>query len=405
MTARSVRKLSAAGACVTALAALVLLRPAPSDGREVDPPAAKTDAAGLGFVVEPYLQFATRTSMTVLCETTVPTTCVVEYGPTSPPGLKADVAAADTLHEVKLDALQPGAKYFYRFVCTDAAGQRLTSDTYTFTTAVGPADAYTFAVVGDTQRNPAVTGQVAKLIWARRPHFVLHTGDVVDDGPAKWMWTGDLFKPCRELFARVPVYPCIGNHEKNHALYYRYFSLPKPEYHYSFRYGNAEFFSLDTNKPVGPGSEQYEWLDRALAASDATWKVCYHHHPCYSSDSNDYGDTWKGHSRRQDKNAAQLVPLYEKHKVDLVLNGHIHLYERTWPVRGGKVDPKAGTVYLTTGGGGGKLEEFEPTPAFFKNQGHVVYHYCYFTAHGGTLDGYVYDHENRLFDRFTLRKD
>ena len=396
----SFRPLLAAVACAATLAAALLVRPT------AQPPApAKADAAGgPAFVLFPYLQFATRTSIVVMCETAEPTTCVVEYGPTFPPVLRAE-SKLGTVHEVKLDQLAPSAKHFYRVVCKDADGRELAGPPGTFHTAVGEAEAFSFCVIGDTQRNPTVTAKIAKLMWDRRPHFVLHMGDVVDAGPDKGQWVNDLFGPCRELFARVPVYPCIGNHEKNHEHYYRYFSLPDKEYFYTFRYGNAAFFSLDTNKPVGPGTEQFQWLDRTLGKEPATWKVCYHHHPCYSSDSDDYGNTWKGTSRRQDKNAAQLVPVYEKHDADLALNGHIHLYERTWPVRAGKVDLKRGVTYLTSGGGGGPLEEFEPTPAFFKSQGRVNYHYCYVTVSGGLMEWRVFDVDDRLFDQFTVRKD
>jgi hypothetical protein len=367
--------------------------------------AAPPPAAGPKFVVEPYLQFGTRTGMTVMCETAVPTTCEVRYGTAFPPDRVAKVDKADTLHEVKLDGLQPNTKHFYQVIVTAADGAVRAGRPGTFFTAVGPADAYSFCVIGDTQKNPAVTGRVAKLMWERRPNFVLHMGDVVDNGPDLAEWTDELFRPCQELFGRVAVYPCIGNHEKNHAHYYKYFSLPKPEYHYAFTYGNAEFFSIDTNKPVGPGSEQYKWLDRALAASKATWKVCYHHHPCYSSDSDDYGSTWEGVSTLGAPEHKPLIGLYEKHRVDLALNGHIHLYERTHPIRGGKVDPKGGVTYLTSGGGGGRLEDFDPAPAFFKNQGRVDYHFVYFTAVGGTLEGKAFDADGRLFDQFTLRKE
>ena len=53
-----------------------------------------------------------------------------------------------------------------------------------------------------------------------------------------------------------------------------------------------------------------------------------------------------------------LAALYEKHHVDIALNGHIHLYERTWPIKAGKVDTDGGVIYLTSGGGGGGLENF-----------------------------------------------
>lgn len=404
MTTRPARKLTAVGACAAVLTLVLVFRGAERTGATLDDPKPRPEARGPKFVIEPYLQYTSRTSITLLCETDVPTTCVVEYGTVHPPAKTAEAKVPATLHEVRLDDLEPKTKYFYRMVCTSADGQTLAGKLLTFSTAVGPADAFGFTVIGDTQKNPAVTGKIAKLMWDRRPHFVLHLGDVVDNGPDKKEWVHELFGPCRELFARVPVYPCIGNHEQNHANYYKYFSLPKPEYYYSFRYGNTEFFSIDTNKQITPAAEQYVWLDKALAASDARWKVCYHHHPCYSSDENDYGDTWKGHSKYGDARARALLPLYERHNVDVVMNGHIHLYERTWPVRDGRVDEKKGVVYLTSGGGGGQLEGFEPTPAFFKNQGQVDYHFCHFNVHGGTLDCKVFDHEGRLFDSFTLRK-
>jgi acid phosphatase type 7 len=162
---------------------------------------------------------------------------------------------------------------------------------------------------------------------------------------------------------------------------------------------------LDTNKLVDPKGEQYQWLDKALAASTAKWKVCYHHHPCYSSDENDYGDTWKGTSTRGAAKHKHLIGLYEKHNVDLAMNGHIHLYERTYPIRKEKVDRKTGVTYLTSGGGGGGLENFEPTPAFYKNQQRIDFHYCYFTVDGGLLECKVFDIEGRLFDQWELRKE
>ena len=353
--------------------------------------------AGPRFVVEPYLQFATRTAMTVMCETDAPSTAVLRYGSTYPPSKGVKVEKADTLHEIKLEGLQPKTKYYYQLDVT-AGGLTRSGKPGTFQTAVDEGDAFTFCAVGDTQRNPAVTGRLAKLMWERHPHFVVHLGDVVDDGAAKWQWTGDLFKPCRELFGRVAVFPCIGNHEKDHPHYYKYFSLPKPEYYYQYGYGNTDFFVLDTNKPVLPKSEQYLWLDKALAASTAKWKVVYHHHPLYTSDADDYGDTEKAGSTHGNLLHKLLIPLYERHGVDLVMNGHIHAYERTFPVREGKADAKKGIVYLTSGGGGGRLEGFEPTPAFFKKEQRTDYHFCDFSVSGGRIEVKAFDAEGRLFD-------
>ena len=355
------------------------------------------------FVVAPYLQYATQKSITIMWETSHPGTSVVNYG-IGALSQKKEGAADATLHEVTLTGLKPNTPYVYQ-VSSVGAGMSLTSPLLTFGTAVGADDAFSFAVFGDTQKNPRITAKIAKLAWERRPNFVVHVGDVVDNGPDKREWVNELFGPCAELFGRVPVYPCIGNHEKNHAFYYRYFSLPAPEYYYRYRYGNADFFSIDTNKPVGPGSEQYRWLDAELARSDAKWKFVYHHHPAYSSDNDDYGDTFKGKASTEgDMNARKLVALYEKHNVDIVFNGHIHVYERTWPLRAGKVDLRKGVLYITSGGGGGALENFSPVPTWFKAQCRSDYHFCYATIHGGRLSFKVFDHQGMLFDTFDLEK-
>ena len=383
-------------ACLGLLLAVALAR---GTGDNPPPPPA---APAVDFAVAPYLQYATKTAVTVMAETATPLTCTVRYG------LNADLKGAatgppGTMHELRLENLQPSTKYFYQVTCRGDGAAAVTSSLLTFTTACDSSEAFSFTVIGDTQKNPAVTGKIAKLMWERRPHFVLHMGDVVDNGPDKREWTNELFKPCAELFGRVPVYPCLGNHEKNHPHYYQYFSLPAPENYYHFTYGNAEFFSMDSNQFITPGTKQYEWLDKALSASTAKWKICFHHHPCYTSDADDYGDTYKGGSTLGELKVKFLIPLYEKHKVDLAMNGHVHFYERTHPIKAGKVD-RAGVVYLTSGGGGGKLEDFGPTPTFFKNQNRVDYHYCYFTIFDNVLEGKAFDHEGRLFDAFEIKK-
>ncbi|HEY3787709.1 MAG TPA: metallophosphoesterase, partial [Urbifossiella sp.] len=238
-------KLAAALSCAALLAA-VALRDRAADAA---PESATVEEAegGAIFLVEPYLQFATRTQITVMWETVSPCTASVEYGTTFPPKQIAKLDKVDAMGEVLLTKLEPNTKYFYRVVITNAGGDSFASKPSTFMTAVDPGDAFSFTIIGDTQRNPEITSKLAKFMWERRPNFVIHCGDVVNDGASKPQWIGDLLGSCKELFGRVPVYPCIGNHEKDHPNYYKYFALPKPEYHYSFRYGDAEFFVIDTN--------------------------------------------------------------------------------------------------------------------------------------------------------------
>jgi predicted phosphodiesterase len=354
------------------------------------------------FIIAPYLQYPRRDSITVLWETNVPGSSKVRYG-IGKLDQTTDGPKDAAIHEVPLTGLQANMPYIYQVSSAFADGSTLTGPLLTFQTAVDPDSAFSFVAIGDTQKNPVTTARIAELAWKRRPNFVIHLGDVVDNGKDRSEWVEELFRPCAELFGRVAVFPTIGNHEKNDPQYYRYFSVPAPKYYYRYRYGNADFFTVDTNKKNM--TEQYEWLDRELAKSDAKWKFVYHHHPSYSSDNDDYGDTFKGEkSKLGDRRAQALIPLYDKHKVDMVFNGHSHFYERSWPVRAGKVDAPKGTIYITSGGGGGPLEDFTPTPTWFKAQTRSVYHYCYITIHGGRLSLRAFDENDSLFDTLELEK-
>lgn len=363
----------------------------------------------LQFVVKPYLQFGTLDSMTVKCETSQPSKMTVDYGEQQPLHLRAACPTAQAIGEIRLGGLKPYTRYFYRVTCQDADGNLARSELYSFQTAPGPDLPWAFGILGDTQRNPEVTRRCAQGLFALRPNFMLHCGDVVDDGFAKQQWVFDLFEPCSILLAHVPAFPVIGNHEKNSHWYYDYFSLPEPEYYYTFTYGNAQFFMIDSNKDCGPGGEQYRWLERALAASTATWKFTAHHHPCFSSDEDDYGDHLKGKPGARytwgDSNARQLVPLYEKYGVDMAFAGHIHSYERTWPIFQMAINQAKGVRYLISGGGGGGLEQAAPQRAWFTLHVARGHHYCFAAVQDRTIQFKAYDLEGRLFDTFELTKD
>ncbi|MHC1766480.1 MAG: LamG-like jellyroll fold domain-containing protein [Verrucomicrobiia bacterium] len=362
----------------------------------------------LRFVVKPYLQFGTTTSMTLLCETDHPSRMTVEFGETQPLKLRATTSAAKLLNELRLEGLKPFTRYFYRATCADDEGNMARSELASFQTAPGADQPWAFGILGDTQRNPDVTRRCAEGIFALRPNFMLHCGDVVDDGFAKQQWVFDLFEPCAKLFAQVPTFPVIGNHEKNSHWYYDYFSLPAPEYYYTFKYGNAQFFMIDSNKDCGPEGEQYRWLEKVLAESTATWKFTAHHHPCFSSDEDDYGDHLKGKTGGRytwgDSNVRQLVPLYEKYGVDIAFAGHIHSYERTWPILQMSINQAKGVRYIVSGGGGGGLEQAAPQRSWFTLHVARGHHYCFAAVHDRSIQFKAYDLEARLFDTFELTK-
>ncbi|MBA2113635.1 LamG-like jellyroll fold domain-containing protein [Bremerella alba] len=360
----------------------------------------------LDFVIDPYLQFGTQTTMTVMWRSNRPAMGTLFYGETAQCPQRIDVADLKTVHEIRIEDLQPETQYFYRTETRlTEEGPPLLSEVATFQTAVHKDTPFAFAVISDTQGNPTVSGKLAGLAWEQRPSFLLHPGDLVSVGPDDSHWTQHFFPSMNPLIRHVPFYPVLGNHERNAQYYYDYVSLPSPEYYYTYRFGNAQFFMIDSNRNVDPESEQYKWLEKTLSESDAAWKFVCHHHPPYSSDENDYGNLWKTNKgTRGDTKARQLVPLYEKYHVDIVWNGHIHSYERTWPILENKAVNQGGPVYMITGGGGGPLETPGPIRPFFMNTVRRGHHYAMVRINGAKLEFQAYDLDNRMFDQMVIEK-
>jgi hypothetical protein len=356
------------------------------------------------FVVRPYQQAVSKTGVTIMFETSRPCTATVEYGTSLPYAAKAESSQPSQFHEIALTGLETQTPYFYRVRCREEGGAELLGDDLTFQTAVHDDTPFSFAIIGDTQKNKPVIAQLQAFSFTLRPNFQIHLGDVVNTGADKAEWTEEMLDASWPMMSRVCMFPSLGNHEENHSNYYKYFSLPGPEYRYTYTYGNAQFWSIDTNKPVDPSSEQYKWIDETMAASKATWKFAYHHHPVYSSDENDYGDTYKGPSSYGDPRHRHLAALYEKHGVDIVFNGHIHSYERTWPIRDGKVDMERGVRYVVAGGGGGGLESASPTRPWFTQRVYRGHHVANVMISGRSLTMQAFDLEGRLFDVMEIAK-
>jgi len=361
-------------------------------------------ASSLVLSRKPYIQAVAGTTAMVIWRTDTDTDTVLEYGETAALGLTAgDPAARTKLHEVTLTGLTPGAKYTYRVV---SSGLRVT-DRQTFGAAPPSSQGdFRFLAFGDSGTGSAEQMKVAALLSAEQADVAIHMGDIIYPFGALGNPIGEyddkFFKPYEGFLSRMPIYPVIGNHDLIALLggpYKDTFYLPDngnalaKELYFSFEWGDAKFIALETTGLfLVPLGEHMRWLQREISSNTRKWLIVYMHVPLYSCGN--HGDS----SILQNV----LGPMFENGRVDLVLTGHDHDYERTKPIKQFNRDPAyPGLVHVLTGGGGAGTYGINPnsrTAVAVRTN-----HYMRFHAHGDDLDGEAIDLNGAVIDSFTIK--
>lgn len=300
----------------------------------------------------------------------------------------------------QLKSLLPASVYEYQ---VGTGNDSAWSGTYTFQTGPAGSQPFSFGVGSDTHATEDA-GKTIQAAFAQQPDmaFFIVPGDVVDNGLYRNEWD-DFLAYGAGVFERFPLMYSLGNHDDQDglgaAIPLALFAYPEngpktevPESNYSFTYGNALFLMLgvDTQPAV-----QAAWMDRVLSESDATWKFVVHHFTMYNPCLyHEYGVLRDA-----------LLPVIERHQVDMVLQGHVHDYMRTHPMKGGKmVDySKQGTVFVNACAQASDEPVF-PTPdyvaTYFNNQA------VYLNIH---IDGNALRYEARgqdgtLFEALRINK-
>ncbi|RLC76675.1 MAG: hypothetical protein DRJ03_28185 [Chloroflexi bacterium] len=344
---------------------------------------------GLLLLRGPYLQSVAANSIIVAWETDRPSHGEVVYGEAEEYGASVADPALGARHVVTLTGLAPYTLYHYRIV---SDGEPLGADA-AFRTAAGPDQAeFTFVVFGDTRTQHQVHREVVARILEQGTDFVLHTGDLVDNGWDTGQWAA-FFEIERELMARASLFPALGNHESNSPLYFDFFHLPGNERWYTFDYGNARFVCLQVDgfADFGPGSEQYGWLEETLVANTQPWLFVYFHVPLYGS----VPPHSAPFAEMEETAQRALAPLFERYGVDMVFSGHKHSYER---------NEVNGVTYIVTAGGGAPLYwagEREPTQAAFAR----AYHFVLLEIDGDCLKATTISVEGEVLDQLERRID
>jgi len=247
-----------------------------------------------------------------------------------------------------------------------------------------------FLAFGDFGGGPA-QGDVAAAMetWVGAGHradALVTTGDNVYDVARPALFAAQLDEPYRALRATRPMWATLGNHDVaggygDEELEH----LGLPDLPYAKTLPGVQILLLDANRP---DDAQARWLDQQLGAAGPPFRVVVFHQPAWSCGLH-------GPTEAVDE---KWVPLFERHRVALVLNGHDHHYER--------FESAGGVTYVVTGGGGRELYPVlgrcmdEPD----QKASAVRHHFVSVEAGTNTLTLAAVGTDGRVFDRATIER-
>ncbi|WJH37495.1 Ig-like domain-containing protein [Paenibacillus sp. CC-CFT747] len=229
--------------------------------------------------------------------------------------------------------------------------------------------------------------------------FMVHVGDMVDNGfkEQEWKWW---FEKAQQYLLQTTLLSVVGNHEvtgtKGNGDFLAHFNHPQNGLdslkgsQYSFDYNNIHFVVLNSEYEY---DAQKEWLRTDLANTDQRWKVIFFHRGPYGS----IYDTAEVRS--------QWTPVFDEFGVDLVMNGHDHIYLRTHAMRNNEpAEDGKGTTYVIPGSTGPKFYELTPRPWQKVTDDENTQMYTAVEVKGSLLQVVTKTVGGRVVDSFELQK-
>ena len=301
--------------------------------------------------------------------------------------------------------------------------------------------------VGSEMRRK-VLNQIYQEVSKGDIDFIVHTGDMVENGTYHDQWEDFLIETAVEkpVMKLVPYYPTPGNHERpNEKVYgkYNYDTVFPNSRFYTKKFKDVimiflesgilfdqkgDFSSFTVQDSLyrkyivsGPDSKKPSWLEEQLASAQEKYKIILIHHPLFSygKHSRDWDKTWGINLKQKRK---EITQLFKEYKVQLIIAGHEHYYEHN-VLKYVSKDKNYNMHILVTGGGGTPLRPLVSLSKVSKwldrdmHNGYEVemvnraeeYHYCIVSVseNGINIEVVTVDDgeiENRIIlDEFLIR--
>ncbi len=410
----------------------------------------------------PYLQKGTPTSMVIQWRTADSVQSVINFGP-SPQNLTQTVQESDLVkeHALEITGLDPAKRYYYEVA--DGNGALAGGDsTYYFQTSPEPGtDTSNVRIwaIGDfgddSQEQRDVRDAYLSYNDSSHTDIWMMLGDHAYDDGTDLEYQDKVFDVYTYQFRNTVSWPTPGNHDYNSVSlgttdgpYYDIFTLPTngeaggvpsgTEGYYSFDYGNVHFISLNSEEvswSLNDNNEMIDWLKQDLENTERDWTIVFWHQPPHSKGTHDSDDFWEVIMQGMRTN---IAPILENYGVDLIMNGHSHVYERSYLINGFYgttgdfnpsqhiidtssgdypqscpytkeqlgLNPNAGAVYNVIGNSGKDGDGSLDHPAMYfgfggdDNAGSMV-----IDVKGNRLDAQYINRQGNVLDHFTVMKD
>lgn len=303
-----------------------------------------------------------------------------------------DWAATYYMHEAAISGLMPGTCYVYELLGDSTRKGR-------FCTAAPSGSPIRFMAIGDT--NPSLgnnTFNVLSNALQKAPNFTIHCGDIQYYSSVLETWAS-WFPVMQPMLSQGGFFPSVGNHESEtlkefdeyFLRFYKGAGFGGTDTYYRFETGGVWFFALNTEEPYGQGTVQGSWLESQLDAASKSpgyrFSIVFMHRTLVTC-----GDTGQDTAVRE-----QFAPIFAQYKVPLVLQGHMHGYERF---------DLGGITYITTGGGGGSIgkidENIERPECAMRLAAGAYSHAVIFDISAAEIQGTVIHEDGSVPDSFSI---